>query len=115
MLDVGKFDAARRAYALNVTVKGLTRTLQTYYGCVPRDRRDVGIPRSDWVADALAFLTQTGDAEAKSRANYTVYYTRTKRDTIERFAKKMLDLERARKKDAVARRYAPEDLFKSTT
>jgi len=112
MSNPGNFDALKRAYALKVTVKGLTRALQTYYGWVPRDRRDVGIPRSDWVKDALDFLVETGDAEAKSRAAYMVYYARTKRDAIEKFAKRMLDLEKARKKEAVARRYTPEDLFK---
>lgn len=114
--DAGKFNVEKRVYVLDVTVKGLTRELQTYYGWVPRDPRDVGIPRAEWVMDALDFLAKIGDAEQQSKTAYRVFYTKsTKRDTIVRFAKKMLDLDRARKKAAVELRYKPEDMFKQGT
>lgn len=80
-LDVAK---GKNYVDLRVSADKLAVQLQSFYGFVPDGKRNPGIPRPQWIREALDLLVSVRFAH-KEGASYTVHYKRFRGDKLVRF------------------------------
>lgn len=99
-------DAKKRFTPVQVTADEVTTDLQRYYGFEPDARGNRGVPRSEWIEDALEALVSFRMAQrGKTAREYVVRYKNLAGDVLERFGRLFHDREekQARRARAAAR------------